>query len=32
VMFQKKAGMLVMWASQASIEEVKQLIETWAGQ
>ena len=28
VMFQKKAGLLVMWASQAPMEEVKQLIET----
>jgi hypothetical protein len=28
VMFQKKEGMLVMWASQAPMEELKQLIET----
>jgi hypothetical protein len=28
VMFQKKAGLLVMWASQAPMEELKQFIET----
>jgi hypothetical protein len=28
VMFQKKEGMLVMWASQAPMEELKQFIET----
>jgi hypothetical protein len=28
VMFQKKAGLLVMWATQAPMEEVKQFIET----
>jgi hypothetical protein len=28
LMFQKKAGLLVMWASQAPMEELKQFIET----
>ncbi len=28
VMFQKKGGLLVMWASQAPMEELKQFIET----
>jgi hypothetical protein len=28
VMFQKKEGMLVMWASQAPMEELKQLMQT----
>jgi len=27
-MFQKKGGLLVMWASQAPMEELKQFIET----